>query len=246
MSQEDRIVVVLVRPETPGNVGFVARAMANFGTSKLRIVGDDPRYDDDAQRYSMHAVDILERAQIFPTLKAAISDMPATWAATARSGGTHSVTRALTPLHLLPDPNSLDGQIALVFGRESSGLTNEEVALCDLAFTIPVAPGYPSINLSHAVSIVLYDLFVRYGSNEASRVPRLRPATKRERDQACIFFDELVDELSIPDHRRPIAKRVFRNLLGRAYMTGREITTMIGTVRTIRDRLHANQDQSVP
>jgi TrmH family RNA methyltransferase len=242
------MIVVLVDPQTPGNVGFVARTLANFGVSRLRIVGTDLRYNDDAQRFSMHAVDILESAEVFSTLEDSIRDVQASWAATARTGGDHSVTRALLPLAMLPNPNTLDGEVALVFGRETNGLTNEEVALCDLAFTIPVAPRYPSINLSHAVSIVLYDLFTRFGSNSGATASPSKAATRRERDQACIFFDEVVDVLGLPEHRTPIAKRVFRNLVGRAYMTGREITTLTGTVRVIRDKLLGVRDdnQSTP
>ncbi len=248
MTEMSRIIVVLVDPQTPGNVGFVARTLANFGVSKLRIVGSDLRYNDDAQRFSMHAVDILESAEVFPTLEDSIRDVHASWAATARMGGDHSVTRALLPLKMLPNPSTLDGQVALVFGRESNGLTNEEVSLCDLAFTIPASPRYPSINLSHAVSIVLYDLFTRSETGRIGAASPSRPATREERNQACIFFDEIVDVLGLPEHRIPIAKRVFRNLVGRAYMTGREITTMTGTVRVIRDRLLDVHDdnQSTP
>lgn len=244
MTEMSNIIVVLVDPQTPGNVGFVARTLANFGVSRLRIVGADLRYNDDAQRFAMHAVDILESAEVFPTLEDSIRDVHASWAATARIGGDHSVTRALLPLTMLPNPDTLDGQVALVFGRETNGLTNDEVSLCDLAFTIPVSRRYPSINLSHAVSIVLYDLFTRFGTDSSGAVSPSKPATRKERDQACIFFDEVVDVLGLPEHRIPIAKRVFRNLLGRAYMTGREITTLTGTVRVIRDRLLGANDEN--
>ena len=130
------ITVVLVEPEEPGNVGFVARVLANFGVQELRIVGWDPREEMLAQIYSVRANSILEAASIYDDLPSALKGIQATWAATARAGRNHSVTRALVPLIELPDPRTCDGKVALVFGRESTGLTNEELSYCDLAFNI--------------------------------------------------------------------------------------------------------------
>ncbi len=235
MTELPNITVVIVNPLTPGNVGFAVRVLANFGVSNLRIVGEDPRNDQFAQMFSVRAVDILERAGIFPNLEEALSDMHASWAATARVGRNHSVTRAAVPLPELPDPLSVPGQVALVFGREDAGLTNEEIALCDLAFTIPASKDYPSLNLSHAVAVTLYELFNKYGSEEPPEPTEAKPATREDREIVYGFFDEVVDDLELKDYRKPIAKQVFRNLLGRAYMTGREVTTLTGVVRKLRD-----------
>jgi len=237
--------IVLVEPENPGNVGFVSRVMANFGVSNLRIVGMDPKQDQYAQMFSVHAVNILEAAEIFPDLKSALSDIDAAWAATARTGHNHSVTRAAVPLPELPDPISREGQVALVFGRESIGLRNEEASMCDLIFTIPASKSYNSLNLSHAVAVVLYSLFVRYSPEELRMPTEARAATWKERNQVCIFFDELVDETRIKDFRKPIAKQVFRNLLGRSYMTGREIATLTGTIRKIKELTEKGKSVSI-
>jgi len=231
----NNLTVVLVEPQTPGNVGFAARVLANFGVDGYRIVGEDPRYDNSAQMFSARASNILESAQIFPDLESALSDMHSSWAATARIGRNHNVTRAAVPLPDLPDPMAVDGRVALVFGREDAGLTNEEVALCDLVFTIPVAKGYPSMNLSHAIAVTLYELFRRYAPKDPPEPTEAKPATREDREIVYQFFDEVVDELDIKEYRRPIAKQVFRNLLGRAYMTGREVATLTGIVRKLRD-----------
>ncbi len=227
------LAIVLVEPESAGNVGFTARVMANFGVSDLRIVGPDIRDDDQAIMFAVHARGILESAKIYPTLASAITDTERAWAATARFGGYNSVMRALVPLPELPNPVPF-GRVALVFGRESAGLTNEEIGLCDLSFTIPVSEQYTSMNLSHAVAVTLYSLFERYGvvGSDSPR-PIQVPSTRAEREQACKFFDEIVDELPLKDFRRPIAKQVIRNIIGRAYMTGREIATLTGTARKI-------------
>jgi len=229
------LIVILVGPENPGNVGFVARTLANFGVEELRLVGEDHRQDQFAQMFSVHAHKILDNAAVFEDLGSALTDIDLAWAATARAGRNHSVTRALVPLDELPDPNSLEGRIALVFGRESTGLFNEEVELCDLAFTIPASKEYPSLNLSHAVSVVLYHLFSKYAPEEPRQPFEARAATYQEREQVYKFFDEVVDQLELKEHKIPIAKQVFRNLLGRAYMTGREVATLTGVVRRISE-----------
>jgi TrmH family RNA methyltransferase len=132
--------------------------------------------------------------------------------------------------------------VALVFGRESTGLRNEEVSMCDFIFTIPASKSYNSLNLSHAVAVVLYSLFVRYAPKEP-RVPSdARAATWDERNQVCVFFDDLIDGTRIKDFKKPIAKQVFRNLLGRSYMTGREIATLTGTIRKIAELVVEKED----
>ncbi len=229
------IIIVLVDPATPGNVGFVTRVMANFGVSRLRIVGPDIRQDQYAQMYAVRAYPILESAEIFDDLESALKDVQASWAATARSGSNHSVTRAPVPLQELPDPTAIPSQVALVFGRESDGLFNEEIALCDFSFTVPTSKDYQSLNLSHAVAVTLYELYTKYAPKPERRPTDIRAATKDEREQVAIFFDELIDLTRIKDFRKPIAKQVFRNLMGRAFMTGREISTLTGTVRKIME-----------
>jgi tRNA/rRNA methyltransferase len=236
------LVVILVGPENPGNIGFVSRALANFGVNELRMVGEDHRQDQFAQMFSVHAHDILDNASVYDDLGSALADIDLAWAATARAGRNHSVTRALVPLAELPDPNLLEGRTALVFGRESTGLFNEELELCDLAFTVPTSKEYPSLNLSHAVSIVLYHLFSKYAPEEPRQPSEARAATHQERQQVYTFFDDVVDQLNLKEHRIPIAKQVFRNLLGRAYMTGREVATLTGVVRRISELVNESKD----
>ncbi len=238
------LIVVLVDPEEPGNVGFAVRAMANFGVERLRIVGEDVREDQYAHIFAVRAVEILEHAEIFENLEDALRDVEAAWAATARKGSNHSVTRATVPVNELPDPTALPATVALVFGRESVGLTNDELALCDVAFTIPTSKMYESLNLSHAIAVTLYQLYNKYAERPERRPTDIRAATRAEREQAAIFFDELIDKTTIKDFRIPIAKQVFRNLLHRAFMTGREIATLTGTIRKIVKLVKGQETES--
>ena len=236
------LVVILVAPEEPGNVGFAVRAMANFGVERLRIVGDDIRNDQFAQIFAVRASHILDNAEVFTSLEDALDGIEAAWAATARKGSNHSVTRAVIPLEDLPDPKSLPATVALVFGRESVGLINDELALCDIAFSIPTSAEYNSMNLSHAIAVTLYELYRKYSEKPPRRPTDLRPATKQEREQVAIFMDELIEKTTIKDFRKPIAKQVFRNLVNRAYMSGREIATLTGTVRKITDLVDEDEE----
>ncbi|MBD3405846.1 MAG: TrmJ/YjtD family RNA methyltransferase [Candidatus Lokiarchaeota archaeon] len=235
MTELANISIILVEPETPGNVGFASRVLANFGVSDLRIVGDDPRQEQDAQIFSVHALELLESASIFEYIEDALEGIDNVWASTARIGRNHSVTRAAVPLPHLPNPTTLDGRVGILFGRESIGLMNEEIDLSDIVFTIPVSPEYPSLNLSHAIAVVLYELFHKYAPEAEPRKNDPKPATMKEKNQVSIFFDEVVDIIPIRDYKKPIAKQVFRNLLGRAFMTGREVATLTGTIRRMRN-----------
>ncbi|MHA1959205.1 MAG: RNA methyltransferase [Candidatus Thorarchaeota archaeon] len=243
MTEFPNLSVVLVEPESPGNIGFTARVLANFGVSSLRIVGEDLRQEQQAQMFSAKAKNILDEALIFSDLESALDGFEVVWAATARTGRNHSVTRAAVPLGELPDPTSRGGRVALVFGRESAGLTNEEIDCCDLILTIPTTEAYRSMNLSHAVAVVLYSLFEKYAPEEPRIPTEPRAATFEEREQVIIFFDQLVDKARIKDYRRPIAKQVFRNLVGRAYVTGREITTLTGTIRKIKELVEGKEPE---
>jgi TrmH family RNA methyltransferase len=175
----------------------------------------------------------LDNAEVFPDLQSALEDVEAAWAATSRKGSNHSVTRAVIPLEDLPDPKALPATVAIIFGRESVGLTNDEVSLCDIAFAIPTSPDYPSMNLSHAVAVTLYELYRKYAEKPERRPTDLRAATREEREQAAIFMDDLIDKTTIKEFRIPIAKQVFRNLLNRAYMSGREVATLTGIIRKL-------------
>jgi tRNA C32,U32 (ribose-2'-O)-methylase TrmJ len=94
------------------------------------------------------------------------------------------------------------------------------------------------MNLSHAIAVTLYDFYMKYNEKEPPGVTDAKLATRKERNQVYVFFDEIIDALSLRDYRIPIAKQVFRNLLGRAYITGREVTTLTGIIRKTRDMIN--------
>lgn len=151
--------IVLVAPARPENVGAAARAMKTMGFRSLRIV-DSEAHRQPAARWVAHgAGDILDSVQTFPTLKQALADIDFTIATTARSRARFHYY--CTPQQLaeqLIERRQWLHQAALVFGREDSGLTNEELEQADLLTGVPMIADYPSLNLGQAVMVYCYQL----------------------------------------------------------------------------------------
>ncbi len=149
-------VVILVGCQIPGNLGAVARAMGNFGASELRLVGGCDPGERDAVVRAREMVPILEGARRYPDLARALTGVQHAFAATHRRGkgraGPLSPGQAAERATALPANEGW----ALVFGNETSGLTNDEVLHCDHLVAIPTRPDHPSLNLSHAVAVLLY------------------------------------------------------------------------------------------
>ena len=160
------VIVVLCRAETAANVGAVCRVMANCGLVRLRIVGDANIYNEtEVLTLALHARGIWDNAEFFPAtvdgLKKATSDCHAVFATTRRIGAKrkHAGMQPDDFVKLCVCENY--EKVALVFGNERTGLTDEEVAICSHAINIPSSPSYPSYNLSHAVLILAYTLFTQ-------------------------------------------------------------------------------------
>ncbi|MEM4446508.1 MAG: RNA methyltransferase [Candidatus Jordarchaeales archaeon] len=230
------IVVVLVEPEHASNVGAVARLIKNF-MGELVIV--NPKFSSFEEAYILakRGKDVLEQARIVSSIEEAVSNVDCVVATTAKLGDQYNVFRtAITPQLLAENLKSVRGRVAILFGRESIGLTNEELKLADIVVTIPTSDTYPTLNLSHAVAIVLYELFK---SLSGSKRIKARTANKVEREQAIKFFREIIQLLGYREEKIPLVEKAFRNIISRAWISGREIYTLLGVLRKIRDRLSA-------
>lgn len=148
--------VVLVEPSLPENVGAVARVMGNFGVRDLRLVRPCEHLGDRALALATHSADILRTAHVFPDLPIALADRRLVIATSARPRDARQRLVALSDLAAELPTSRLP--TAIVFGRESSGLTVDEMAMAQWAVRIPTAPGADALNLSHAVAVLLYAL----------------------------------------------------------------------------------------
>lgn len=157
----NNIMVVLVQPSHPGNIGAAARALKNMGIPNLRLVAPRCAYPNEQATWrAASATDVLERATVFPDLEAAIADCGLVIGTSARS--RRMPWPVLTPRqcanHVVQDAHN--NRIALVFGREDVGLSNEELQLCHYHVQIPANPEYSSLNLAAAVTVICYEVRV--------------------------------------------------------------------------------------
>ena len=239
--QGDPPAIILVEPQLGENIGMVARAMANFGLSRLRIVNPrDGWPNPEAKATSSGAVHILEAAEIYETLADALHDVSRAYATTARQ---HALDKpVLTPVMAAREVLS-QGQesAAYVFGRERWGLVGDEVALCTGVVTIPVDPAFASLNLAQAVLLLSYEWRRQALSNDA-----WTPFGERERDTArgetlLGLFEHLERALDGADFFRPPEKRPhmvrnLRTMLLRADLSEQEARTLRGVVAALEGR----------
>jgi TrmH family RNA methyltransferase len=238
-SADRSIAVALVDAETPGNVGTVARAMKNFGLSELLLV-DPPQLDPEGEAYGFAGqarADVLPNARVvaFGDLVEGYATVGCT-AITNEDATKHVRYPFVTPAALASQLETVDADVCLVFGRESVGLTNDELARLDRVCAIPASDEYPVLNLGQAATILCYEL--RDLTVGETQVPEIddraaEAAIEGLHDQ---FADFLV-ALGHPEEKRPKAGRLWRRLVGRAHPTGRETKTLRGIFRRATDRL---------
>ena len=159
----NNIVIVLTRPDESRNVGAACRAMANNGISKLRIVGKRADFDDERVRIlAVHAATTWENAEFFDSITAATSDCVFAAGTTRRRGkkrGKLLLPEEFAKMCDTTTSEKSDAKVAAVFGNERTGLTEEELDECTIGVTIPSSEVFGSLNLSHAVQIVCYEIF---------------------------------------------------------------------------------------
>ena len=234
-------VVILVEPQLGENIGMAARAMGNFALSRLRIVNPRDGWPNvAAQRAAAGADHILEHAELFDTVEAAVADCALLFATTARA---HDQAKPV----LGPEAAASEmvgqvdagGTVGILFGRERWGLTNEEVGLANRIITFPVNPGFASLNLAQAVLLVGYEWFKL---STANRLPFAVPERSEPASQHQIqaFFDNLVRELDRVEFLRPAEKRDtmlvnLRNIFTRMEPTKQDMHTLHGVVMAIAE-----------
>ncbi len=226
-----KITVVLVEPIYGGNVGSVARIMANFNINDLAIVGDF-RPDDDSMRMSMHGRHTLENAMYYDSIQDAPVDIRVGTTGRFTSSEKGETRFAHTPEALVEHLSDFTGNVGLLFGREDAGLSNEEIAVCDIIASIPAFPDYPILNLSHAVGIFLYEF-----SKGNWDLPEKEEASASERDRLVERAAELLEILEYDDARRERVETYYRRIFGRAVITKWEYHALMGFFGDLIDRL---------
>jgi len=232
--------IVLFRPKYPENVGSVARAMLNMGARNLVLV--EPQgfdLDKAAPLATVHARHILESARFEPDLRQALSGAALVIGTTARTGGWRK--GLLTPARAADEailPRLAEGgRVALVFGPEDRGLTNEETCLCDHLAMIPASAACTSLNLSQAVLILLYECFQRSLERpfEPKGPPQERDASFEERDTLFANLQAALSEIGyLKDQNQDYWMLPVRRFFGRFRLRRNEFNLLMGVCRQVR------------
>ncbi len=229
--------IVLVEPLYEGNLGMVCRHMKAFGFSDLILVRPvaDPG-SEEARRWAMKGVEVLEKAKIVGSIEEVLKDTDFLVATTARvQVSEKNYLRRYLEIREFADRSSkMDATFSIMFGREDRGLSDEEIEKADLVVHIPASEEYPVLNLSHAVTIVMYEIFMA-----RPRRREKKSIGKVEKDHLYSFFNQIVD-MVIPPHRREQTKLAFRRVVERAMPSTWEYHRIMGVFSQVLRRLKEN------
>ena len=231
--------IILVEPQGPINIGSCCRVMKNFGFNDLRLVNPCQGYKSkDARKMALNAQDMLETATLFKTLKSALEDCNIAFGTTRRSGKYRSdfITPDITAKKIQSYDNNT--KIALVFGREDSGLTTDELKTCQKFVTIPTDDAFASMNLSHAIGILLYE--INNANKATNHLETSKPqqvqtlATGKELERMYAHMRETLIKIEYLDPQNPDhLLKSYRKIFGKAELTSRDVRIIRGLVSKI-------------
>ena len=222
------LYAVFVQPESPGNIGSLARLMKNFGIDRLILVDPCP-ITEETYTFAVHAQDIVDSAIVVKRFEEALALLDI-------SVGTTSVSSTLYKTAVTPGKMvtriSKRGNVGVIIGRESNGLTNQELLSCDIVVSIPTSDRYPVMNAAMAGGILFYEIF-----NARGESPMKPLASRVERECLLDDFNEIVDRVERREHKNRIAKLLFKRIVGRSFIASRESHTIRGILRKVLRKL---------
>lgn len=214
--------------------------MMNFEFDKLFLV-NPCKLDDECYTRAVHANSILDNAKTFSSFNNAIKDLDyliATSSIESLNDKRH-LRNAIVLDELVDKLGAIDGKVGLVFGREDYGLYNEEIASCDVMLRIPTSESYQSLNLSHAVSLVLYVLYAKNLFTPKEK----RHIGKIEKEKLYEFFSNLLEEIDYPQHKKENTEIMFKRIMGRAIPSKWEYHTLMGVFSKTLENIKRNKKQ---
>ncbi len=225
-------VIILVRPQLEENIGFTARVMMNFGFSRLRLI--DPRcyhLSNKCVSVACNASEILSNADVFSCISDSLSDLNLVFALSARRRDL-DVSKVVLSQDIIFNKNT-----GFMFGPENSGLSNYDLSLVDKLITIETSENYKSLNLSHSVAILCYELSKR-NRKEVKKIGKDRYANKAELD---FFFRNLEKELTDSNFfktKEKILKSMvnIKNMFKKHIVTSNEVKILHGIVKALSNK----------
>jgi TrmH family RNA methyltransferase len=228
----DNINIVLVNTKTPGNIGAVARCMMNMGLSRLVMVRPPLDRNAEAVKLAAGAEKILQNAVQFETLKEAVADCGLVIGTSRHASRHRKNIRTPRPMAEQTLPLLSSNKVAIVFGREVNGLDNDDVALCHELISIPASDAFPSLNLSHAVMVVAYELFI--AAQEKLPPSELTLAPSKELESFYEHLQKTLQNIGFIDREHPEHMMFsLRQIFGRARLPGRDVSILRGILSQI-------------
>ena len=243
--------IILVQPEHSGNIGSIARLMKNFNFENLIIF--NPIEDKqkilsyETYGYAMHGSDILDKSEIIivnqedhlESFKQFMKKFDLVFATTAKGRHFRNIKR----LAIFPDninlPNSKkELKIAILFGKESRGLTNEELDIANILIRIPTGDIYPTLNMSHACGIILYEFFKKIHSIQLGR--GINPVLLADKEDRILLYDiisQVIKSLKIRTHKKERVLLSFKNIFERSLISKKELSLVFGVFSKIKNLL---------
>lgn len=234
------IQIAFLEPRFEGNIGAIARSMANFNLKDLVLIAPkcDPKSERVLQR-AKHAKDIIENARIVPSVD--FLDADYLIGTTSALGSDYNIPRSTIRVEQLAGriaelhKADQDATITVLIGRENDGLTNHEIRLCDFMVTVPAYPEYPVLNASHAAAIIFYELFKHSAGRKTDS--HIRLASQGEKTILLRQVDHLLDNMHFStDEKKETQKKVWRRMVGKSFLTKREAMALIGFMKKLLDK----------
>lgn len=223
---------ILVEPEIEGNIGFLARTMANFSIDELILVNPDFQIGEEARNRAMHAQDILDDVKIYDTFDEALDEVDTAVGTTGIDSSRNALRNSITPEQMATQRSEAEGDVGIVLGRESKGLSNDELERCDLVVTIPTSEDYPVMNITHAAAVVFYELFKHTEAEETERL-----SGREQKETLENIFKAMMNRLHYSEDYRERTQTCLENLIGRSFLYEREANTLIGFFKQVNEEL---------
>ncbi|TVR80200.1 MAG: RNA methyltransferase [Rhodospirillales bacterium] len=241
--------VILVEPQLGENIGMAARAMLNAGLTDLRLVRPREGWPNDKAVAAASGADaVLDAATLYPGTAEAIGDLSFVYATTARP--RHMTKRVVTPRQAAAELRAhlaAGAAAGILFGKEAKGLHNDDVALADTVLTVPLNPGFASLNLGMAVLLVGYEWFQAGVDVPPSQMVMPKETGPADKAELLALFEHLETELDSCGflrnrEKRPSMVRNLRNTLGRAGLTSQEVRTLRGIITCLVEGPHRRRN----
>ncbi|MEM3403554.1 MAG: TrmJ/YjtD family RNA methyltransferase [Nitrososphaeria archaeon] len=228
------IAIAMMEPENEGNIGAVARAMGNFALSKLYLINPKIHIGINSRKMAAHAQSILDNAIILSNIASLKEEYDLLYGTTAILAKRPSNIKrnVLKPDDFAKLVSKIKGKVIILLGRESSGLSNEELEYCDAVITIPACEDYPTLNVATASAILFYELYKN--NTEIKGLPLMNKRTKK---LLLEKFLAVISQTNLPAYKKKLVGKAFKNILGKSIITKKEGSLLITALNRVEKEL---------